>query len=510
MFMRLLRLLGKTSKQNPISAFVTISGSCALIGVVVYRWYVRQPPAKVAQYIISFTNLMRLAMEEGANVEVKGNLWFANLYPKNESASNSASSAAGSAAQEASSAAVEYVARCGPEVLAVHQTLLERLIQAGKLNITQMPREVESQLSKLGSIVLTTAVTGLTFGLLVRLMMPGKPDDDWKPRSKREQSKQDARCIPGVTFAAVAGLEGPKRELQEPVAYLQATRHAGAHTHTQGAAAPSTSAAPTLLELGGRPPRGVLLAGPPGCGKTMLARAVAGEAGVPFFDVSGSEFVEMYVGRGAARVRELFRRARAAAPCVVFVDELDAVGQRRGGFKSHQEREATLNQLLVELDGLSSGGASDGEGFLDWLLGDSDSSDAEDGDEGEAGAAAALARAPRVLFLAATNQVDVLDPALLRPGRFDRIVHVPLPDSVARGAVLDQHMQRLVWAADDAWANVRSHVVTHTAGANSAQLEAIANETAVMAQRRGAKGVQASDVAAAVSKVMSMRSTGGQ
>src|SRR5437667_6309551 len=188
---------------------------------------------------------------------------------------------------------------------------------------------------------------------------------------------------PTITFQDVAGVEEAKQELQEVVEFLKY---------------PEKFAA-----LGARIPKGVLLLGPPGTGKTLLARAVAGEAGVPFFKISGSEFVEMFVGVGASRVRDLFDKANKSAPCIVFVDEIDAVGRRRGAGlgNANDEREQTLNQILVEMDGF----------------------------DDHAG----------VIVIAATNRPDVLDPALLRPGRFDRVVVVPSPDVRGRRAILDVH-----------------------------------------------------------------------
>ena len=191
----------------------------------------------------------------------------------------------------------------------------------------------------------------------------------------------------GVTFADVAGVEEAADELREVVAFLQTPEK--------------------FTALGGRPPKGVLLVGPPGTGKTLLARAVAGEAGVPFFNMSGSSFVEMFVGVGAARVRDLFRNAEAHAPCIIFVDELDAVGRSRGGTGpgSNDEREQTLNQLLVEMDGF----------------------DNRNG----------------IIVMAATNRPEVLDSALLRAGRFDRQVLVDRPDFKGRTAILEVHARKL-------------------------------------------------------------------
>ena len=192
-------------------------------------------------------------------------------------------------------------------------------------------------------------------------------------------------------------------------------------------------------------PSGVLLCGPPGTGKTLLAKAVAGEAGIPFIAVSASEFVEMYVGRGAARIRELFAEARKVAPCVIFIDELDAVGAKRGmGY--NDERDQTLNQLLTELDGF----------------------------EGR----------PGVLFLAATNRIDVLDPALLRPGRLSRKVVVPLPDEAGRREILRVHMRGVPTSDDEEDAETVTRLAKVTGGFSGAELANVVNEASLLATRK--------------------------
>jgi cell division protease FtsH len=214
-------------------------------------------------------------------------------------------------------------------------------------------------------------------------------------------------------------------------------------------------------KLGGALPRGILLVGPPGTGKTLLARAVAGEAKVPFFSISGSAFVEMFVGVGAARVRDLFADARTKAPCIIFIDELDALGKARGaGGVAHEEREQTLNQLLVELDGF----------------------DPQTG----------------VVLMAATNRPEILDPALLRPGRFDRHILVDRPDREGRRAILAVHARKIVLAEDtdlDELAGV-------TAGLAGADLANIVNEAALLAARRGAEAVHGEDLLAAFERVI--------
>ena len=244
-----------------------------------------------------------------------------------------------------------------------------------------------------------------------------------------------------VTFADVASCEEAKTELTEIVEFLRDPRK--------------------FNRLGGRIPKGVLLMGSPGTGKTLLARAVAGEAGVPFFSLSGSEFVEMFVGVGASRVRDLFEQAKRQAPCIVFIDEIDAVGRQRGGGPGggQDEREQTLNQLLVEMDGFES----------------------HDG----------------VILVAATNRADVLDPALLRPGRFDRRVMVPHPDLRGRIAILGVHARRV--SLDDR-ANLES-LARGTAGFSGADLESLVNEAALLAARRNKRRVEQADLEDAKDKV---------
>ena len=246
-----------------------------------------------------------------------------------------------------------------------------------------------------------------------------------------------------IGFADVAGVDEAKEELQEIVAFLKDPT-----THGR---------------LGARIPKGILLVGPPGTGKTLLARAVAGEAGVPFYSINGSEFVEMFVGVGAARVRDLFTQARANAPCIIFIDELDALGRARGisGLSGgHDEKEQTLNQLLSELDG------------FDPTIG--------------------------VVLLAATNRPEVLDPALLRAGRFDRQISVDRPDKIGRVAILQVHLKKIKLAAgvDPA------AIAALTPGFTGADLANLVNEAAVLATRRRAQSVSLEDFTAAIERVI--------
>jgi cell division protease FtsH len=247
---------------------------------------------------------------------------------------------------------------------------------------------------------------------------------------------------PKVTFADVAGADEAKEELQEIIEFLKDPQK--------------------FTRLGGRLPKGVLLVGPPGTGKTLLARAVAGEAGRPFFSMSGSDFVEMFVGVGASRVRDLFEQGKAHAPCIIFIDEIDAVGRHRGAGLGggHDEREQTLNQLLVEMDGFES-------------------------NEG-------------VILIAATNRPDVLDPALLRPGRFDRQVVVDLPDLRGREEILRVHLRR-VPVTDEVDVSV---IARGTPGMSGADLANLVNEAALLAARRNHDRVHLSDLEEAKDKVM--------
>jgi cell division protease FtsH len=244
-----------------------------------------------------------------------------------------------------------------------------------------------------------------------------------------------------VTFADVAGVDEAKEELQEVIEFLKTPEK--------------------FTKLGGKIPKGILLVGPPGTGKTLLARAVAGEAGVTFFSISGSEFVEMFVGVGAARVRDLFDQAKLKAPCIIFIDELDALGKARGaGPMGHEEREQTLNQLLVEMDG------------FDPRIG--------------------------VILMAATNRPEILDPALLRAGRFDRHVVVDRPDKIGRLAILRVHAKQVTLGPDADLENIAAM----TPGFSGADLANIINEAALLAVRRGKDQIGISELQEAVERVI--------
>jgi cell division protease FtsH len=283
----------------------------------------------------------------------------------------------------------------------------------------------------------------IVFGALILFMMRQAQGSNSQAMSF---GKSRARMFTGnkstVTFVDVAGVDEAKEELQEVVEFLKY---------------PEKFAA-----LGARIPRGVLLVGPPGTGKTLLSRAVAGEAGVPFFSISGSEFVEMFVGVGASRVRDLFDQAKRNAPCIVFVDEIDAVGRQRGAGLggSHDEREQTLNQILVEMDGFDTN--------------------------------------TNVIVIAATNRPDILDPALLRPGRFDRTVILDRPDVRGRRAILDVHAKGKPLDKDTSM----DTLAKQTPGFSGADLANLVNEAAILAARRNKKKISMGEFNEAVDRVI--------
>ena len=258
-------------------------------------------------------------------------------------------------------------------------------------------------------------------------------------RSRARLSNKDDKNK--VTFRDLAGLEEEKEELAEIVDFLKGPRR--------------------YIEMGARIPKGILLVGPPGCGKTLLAKAVAGEAGVPFFSISGSDFVELYVGVGASRVRDLFEQAKKSMPCIVFIDEIDAVGRQRGAGLGggHDEREQTLNQLLVEMDGFTV-------------------------NEG-------------IIIIAATNRPDILDPALLRPGRFDRQVTVSYPDIKGREAILEIHSRKKP-LDQDVKLSVIARMTPYFTGAD---LENVMNEGALLAVRNGRQRINLHDLKEAIRRV---------
>ncbi|MBL8617167.1 MAG: ATP-dependent zinc metalloprotease FtsH [Deltaproteobacteria bacterium] len=306
--------------------------------------------------------------------------------------------------------------------------------------------DLQAEVEVAGSSVLLPVLTNLLpllllGGLVIFILRQIQASSGRAMSFGKSRARLHAEGGKKVTFEDVAGAEEAKAELEEVVQFLKDPRR--------------------FTRLGGRIPKGVLLMGPPGTGKTLLARAVAGEAGVPFFSLSGSDFVEMFVGVGASRVRDLFEQAKKQSPCIIFVDEIDAVGRNRGpGFGGgHDEREQTLNQLLVEMDGF-------------------------EGNEG-------------IILMAATNRADVLDPALLRPGRFDRRVVVSNPDVRGRLGILKVHTRRtpLDPSVD------LERVARGTAGFSGADLENLVNEAALAAARRGREAVLQDDFEEAKDKV---------
>jgi cell division protease FtsH len=302
--------------------------------------------------------------------------------------------------------------------------------------------EKDSQtLSVVGSIVLSLLPVLLIGGFFFYMMRQAQGTNNQALSFGKSRARMFIGNKPTVTFDDVAGVEEAKQELTEVVEFLKYPEK--------------------FSSLGARIPRGVLLVGPPGTGKTMLARAVAGEAGVPFFSISGSEFVEMFVGVGASRVRDLFDQAKRNAPCIVFIDEIDAVGRQRGAGLggSHDEREQTLNQILVEMDGFDTG--------------------------------------TNVIVVAATNRPDVLDPALLRPGRFDRQVVLDRPDIKGRKAILDVHVRGK--PLDKNVDLLRIGQISP--GFSGADLANVVNEAAILAARRNKKQIAQIDFEEALEKV---------
>jgi cell division protease FtsH len=327
-------------------------------------------------------------------------------------------------------------------------TLVEQLISLGvtteQLNSDRVKVEIKPPSAWLG--VVTALGYILPFVILAGVFWFVFRQAQGSNNAALSFGKSRARMFtgdqPSVTFADVAGVEEAKEELQEIVEFLREPEK--------------------FISLGARIPKGVLLVGPPGTGKTLLAKAVSGEAGVPFFSISGSEFVEMFVGVGASRVRDLFDQAKRHSPCIVFVDEIDAVGRQRGAGLggSHDEREQTLNQMLVEMDGF-----------------DTDTN---------------------VIIVAATNRPDILDPALLRPGRFDRRVVLDRPDMRGREAILNVHIKGKPLSPDvDMGVLARS-----TPGFVGADLENLVNEAAILAARRNKKVIGQSELEEAIERVI--------
>ena len=321
--------------------------------------------------------------------------------------------------------------------------LTQRLYDAG----AEFTRDIVEQTSPLLSFVLTWILPIIIFIAIGQLMTKKLTDRAGGPGSMmfgagKSNAKIYVQSTQGIHFADVAGEDEAKENLQEIVNYL----------HDPG----------KYQEIGASMPKGILLVGPPGTGKTMLAKAVAGESQVPFFSISGSEFVEMFVGMGASKVRDLFSQAKEKAPCIVFIDEIDAIGQKRSGgqYGGNDEREQTLNQLLTEMDGFD-----DNSG---------------------------------VIILAATNRPESLDPALTRPGRFDRRVPVELPDLKGREEILKVHARKIKLAENVDF----STVARMASGASGAELANIVNEAALRAVRDGRKLVTQADLEESIETVI--------
>lgn len=298
------------------------------------------------------------------------------------------------------------------------------------------PYQNEGIFSVLSSIIPYLLMIGLVFFMFSRIGGGNSKAFDFSKSPARVQTNVKVR------FSDVAGAKEEKEEMQELIEYLKSPKK--------------------FEKMGARIPKGVLLVGPPGTGKTLLAKAVAGEANVPFYSISGSDFVEMFVGVGASRVRDMFKKAKATAPSIIFIDEIDAVGRQRGAGLGggHDEREQTLNQMLVEMDGI----------------------------EDNAG----------IIIIAATNRGDILDPALLRPGRFDRQIQVSLPDKEAREQILGVHARNKTLSSDVKIENLASR----TPGFSGADLENVLNEAAILAVRDQSNQIQMHHMDEAIDRVM--------
>jgi cell division protease FtsH len=321
--------------------------------------------------------------------------------------------------------------------------LMDALTGAGiNLSESNIKLDVKADGVDIWSIIITIAPLALIIILFFLLFRSARGMNTQAFNFGKSRARLAAENKPTVNFDDVAGVDEAKGELQEVVEFLKSPQK--------------------FLALGARIPRGVLLVGPPGCGKTLIARAVAGEAGVPFYSISGSEFVEMFVGVGASRVRDLFDQAKRNSPCIVFVDEIDAVGRHRGAGLGggHDEREQTLNQILVEMDGFDTN--------------------------------------TNVIVLAATNRPDILDPALLRPGRFDRHVVIDQPDINGRKAILTVHAKGKPLAK-----GVDLGVIAkQTPGFSGADLANLINEGAILAARRNLKQINLKELEDSIDKVI--------
>jgi len=318
------------------------------------------------------------------------------------------------------------------------------ILSDNNVNVEAIPIEIKkgSAFGNWAGLLINFLPILIFIGLILFMMRQAQGSNSQAMSFGKSKAKMFTANRPSVTFMDVAGVDEAKAELQEVVEFLKYPEK--------------------FVALGARIPRGVLLVGPPGTGKTLLARAVAGEAGTPFFSISGSEFVEMFVGVGASRVRDLFDQAKRNSPCIIFVDEIDAVGRQRGAGLggSHDEREQTLNQILVEMDGFDTN--------------------------------------TNVIVVAATNRPDILDPALLRPGRFDRQVVIDAPDVKGRVAILDVHVKGKPLDTDVSL----DTLAKRTPGFSGADLANLVNEGAILAARQNKKKIGMFDFEEAIDRVM--------
>ena len=318
------------------------------------------------------------------------------------------------------------------------------ILSDNNVNVEALPIEIKkgSAVGNWAGLLINFLPILIFIGLILFMMRQAQGSNSQAMSFGKSKAKMITANRPSVTFMDVAGVDEAKAELQEVVEFLKYPEK--------------------FVALGARIPRGVLLVGPPGTGKTLLARAVAGEAGTPFFSISGSEFVEMFVGVGASRVRDLFDQAKRNSPCIIFVDEIDAVGRQRGAGLggSHDEREQTLNQILVEMDGFDT--------------------------------------STNVIVVAATNRPDILDPALLRPGRFDRQVMIDAPDVKGRVAILDVHIKGKPLDTDVSL----DTLAKRTPGFSGADLANLVNEGAIQAARQNKKKIGMFDFEEAIDRVM--------
>ncbi|KAK9827930.1 hypothetical protein WJX74_009843 [Apatococcus lobatus] len=392
-----------------------------MVGFVLMASAGRSTDSALASHELYYSDFLRLVNSKDVALaridEAAGRIYF-SLRP--EAMSNMLGSMADSVSASATEAAPSvffFTRRINDP------TLIPSLLAAGVKFAA-----IQANLRRsIGTLLMTTLALWLPLLPMFFFLWRAVQSRTGASRSKKDTTKAST---PPVTFRDVAGVDTAKEELLEVVACLRdSSRYA---------------------QLNARMPPGVLLTGVPGTGKTLLAKAVAGEAGVPFFAASASEFVELFVGRGAARIRDLFAEARKHAPCVVFIDELDAIGGRRG-LGLNEERDQTLNQLLTELDGFEA--------------------------------------RPGVLLLAATNRTEVLDPALLRPGRLSRRVTIPLPDETGRANILAVHLRSTPMLSDQDRAVACEQIARLTSGFSGAELANVVNEAALLTGRDGRKVV---------------------